>query len=108
MIGPELRWKRMKNRQVTMRRLLEESDADSVLYVGCSLMASENLLGHTAEAYQIAFDLDRRLNGSGDGGNREQCEAGALIRALIGFSASAAGDFPFAERNYLASLRLAE
>lgn len=107
-IGPELRWKRMKNRQVTMRRLLEESDADSVLYVGCSLMTSENLLGHTAEAYQIAVDLDRRLNGSGDCGDRERCEAGALIRALIGFSASAAGDFPFAERNYLGSLRLAE
>ena len=106
-ISEEVRWQRMQVRRATMNRLLLDGDADSLLYVACSLMASEYMLGHTDEAYRMAQDLERRLDALGDSNDAGQRAPHALIRTLIGFGGAAIGDFEFAERNYLSGLRLA-
>lgn len=107
-IGLDVRWERMEERRTTMQGLLAGSDTDSLLYLACSLMSADVMLGNVGAAHRMAKDLDRRLNEIGDGRLPGQRELRSLIRSLVGFSGAAAGDYVFAERNYRAALQLAE
>lgn len=107
-ISTDLRWERMQERRVMMARLLNGSDTDSMLYMACSLMSADVMLGNVDAAYRMAQDLDRRLNQLGDGRLPGQRELRALVRSLTGFSCAAAGEYTTAEHDYRASLQLAE
>ena len=106
-LGVDTKRERMTARSESMRGLLQDSDPVSVIFAECSLMASETMLGNLAEAHRLARDLDRRLNSIGDDDIPGQRVMAALLRTLIGYSATGCGDFSLAAENNLQALHLA-